>query len=88
METDPLARLKAHLDEQKLSSGPRNLLPADAYWLVAEVERLQRFEAMWEDCKRHRDQAEKRARRYMGIIQQVAELVVPDPKLEESDDED
>jgi hypothetical protein len=52
--------------------------PADIDWLVGEVERLQRYEAMFEDCARHRDQAERRARRYMDIVRQVAELVAPD----------
>lgn len=46
--------------------------------LRAEVERLQRYETMWHDCRGHRDQAEQRARRYMDIVRQVAELVAPD----------
>lgn len=46
--------------------------------LSAEVKRLQRFEAMWEDCRRHRDQAEKRARRLQEMIQQIADIVAPD----------
>jgi hypothetical protein len=50
----------------------------DVRWLVAEVERLQRYEAMWQDCRRHRDQAEQRARRLQEIVQQVADLVAPD----------
>jgi hypothetical protein len=46
--------------------------------LVAEVERLQRFEAMWEDCRQHRDNAERRARGLHETLQQVAKLVAPD----------
>jgi hypothetical protein len=53
-------------------------LRAENRHLRGEVERLQRFEAMWEECKQHRNQAEKRARRYMDIVQQVAKLVAPD----------
>jgi hypothetical protein len=44
----------------------------------AEVERLQRYEAMWRDCRGHRDKAEKRARHYMEIVAQIEKLVVPD----------
>jgi hypothetical protein len=49
----------------------------DVGWLVGEVERLQRFEAMWEDCVKHRDQAEKRARRLQDMVTHVAETVLP-----------
>ena len=53
-------------------------LRAEVRHLRTEVERLQRYEAMWEDCRGHRDQAEKRARRLQEIVTQIAELVVPD----------
>lgn len=56
-------------------------LAADADWLAGEVERLQQYEVMWQDCRRHCDQAEKRARHYLEIMQQVAELV--DPMVED-----
>jgi hypothetical protein len=52
--------------------------PADVDWLVGECERLQRYEAMWQDCRRHRDKAEQRARRLQGIVTQVEKLVAPD----------
>jgi hypothetical protein len=55
-----------------------SLLPGNLKDALAEIERLRRYEAMWEDCRRHRDQAEKRARHYIEIVQQVAELVAPD----------
>jgi hypothetical protein len=48
---------------------------ADAQWLLGEIERLQRYEAMWEDCRQHRDKAEKRARRYMDLYEQLATIV-------------
>ena len=50
--------------------------------LGREIERLRRFEAMFTDCARHRDQAEQRARRHMEIVRQVAELVAPDEEVE------
>lgn len=78
-EQDPLVEIK------RARAARPDLYPADFDAVVAmleetrdEVERLQRFEAMFEDCARHRDQAERRARRYMDIVRQVAELVAPD----------
>jgi hypothetical protein len=52
-----------------------------------EVERLQRFEAMWEDCVKHRDQAEQRARRYMDLYHQFESIVHDQDNRLESDDE-
>ena len=44
-------------------------------WLIGEVERLQRYEAMWQDCRRHRDQAEQRARYYQDLYQRFYAIV-------------
>jgi hypothetical protein len=84
--SDRLAEYKTALVQVKAGRAANpHLYPADFDWVVEvlgeawqEVDRLQRFEAMWEDCRRHRDQAERRARQYMDIVQQVAKLVAPD----------
>jgi hypothetical protein len=52
--------------------------PADIDYLVGEVERLQRYEAMWQDCRGHRDQAERRARRLQETLQQVEAIICPE----------
>jgi hypothetical protein len=51
---------------------------ADIDWLVGEVERLQRFEAMWRDACRHRDTAEARARHYQDLLRAIEVLVHPE----------
>lgn len=70
---DWLAEIKRDLER---GGDADNWPPAAIRELVAEVERLQRFEAMWEDCRRHRKQAEGRAARYREIVQAMANLLI------------
>ena len=79
-DPDPLAEVKARwfTDDQHRAEYWADLASRDVPLLVGEVERLQRYEAMWQDCRRHRDQAEQRARRLQEIVTQVAGLVAPD----------
>jgi hypothetical protein len=84
--SDRLAEYKTALVQVKAGRAANpHLYPADFDWVVEvleeawqEVERLQRFEAMWEDCRTHRDNAERRARQLQETLQQVAKLVAPD----------
>jgi len=72
--TDQLAEIKRDLER----GGDAATWPAGAVrFLVGEVERLQRFEAMWEDAKQHRDTAEARARRYQDLLRAIEALVRP-----------
>lgn len=76
--TNQLAEIKSHwfTDDQHRPDYWADLASRDVPWLIQEVERLQRFEAMWEDCRKHRKQAEGRAARYREIVQGVANLLI------------
>jgi hypothetical protein len=75
--SDRLIEIKALRTKAGAGWSRNDALSADAVdWLVSEVERLRRFEAMWEDCRRHRKQVEGRAARYREIVQGVANLLI------------
>lgn len=65
--------LIGEVEEWRLAAGAEANLADERH---REIERLQRFEAMWEDCRKQRKQAEGRAARYREIVQGVANLLI------------
>jgi hypothetical protein len=49
--------------------------PTPHYFTAPQDGTPPDFEAMWEDCRKHRDKAEKRARFYMDLYRRFAEIV-------------